>query len=188
MSNSYTYSPPCTTDELYRLYWGEGLTQKEVSCRLGVTQKVIWRAMHKAGIPTRKQAARNQKGEANNNWRGGRVLSARVADRPNITSGGYWYVYDPCHPNSNRGGYVAEHIKIATSGIPTGLPRGCCVHHVDLNKRNNSKENLAVCDRKQHAEWHNQLEEIAVAFMRAGWVSFSSDKGYSISREVPNCP
>ena len=81
---------------------------------------------------------------------------------------------------------MAEHILVATKKIGRPLLPGEHVHHIDLNKHQNLGDNLAVGTRKQHALWHNQLEELAVVFMRKGWIKFDDNKGYSLTKEVPN--
>lgn len=54
MSNKYTYSVPFTEEELYEDYVNQVITQAEIARKYGVSQKVVWRALHKMGIPTRK--------------------------------------------------------------------------------------------------------------------------------------
>lgn len=90
-------------------------------------------------------------------------------------------MYAPDHPNATKSGYVAEHIKIATlaAGV-SGLSKGQVVHHVDLDKMNNEASNLVIADRTQHANWHVQLERIAVSLMQRGMVSFDKERGYSL--------
>jgi hypothetical protein len=178
MSNKYTYSVPFTDEELYDCYVNQMMSQQEIADKFGTTQKVVWRAMAKMGVPTRQAVARNQKGEANNNWRGGRVLAATKAGHPTFNDRGYWYVYDPVHPNANPKGYVAEHIKVATEKAGRPLEKGECVHHVNLSKRDNSPENLAIADHREHALWHKQLEEIAVSFFKEGLIAFDPVIGY----------
>jgi len=183
MSNQYTYVPPCTSEELYRLYWDEGLTQTEIAKRLGTTQKVIWRAMRKARIPTRKAVPQNQKGQENPNWKGGRVLMAQKAERSPFSDSGYWYVYKPDHPHAIKNGYVAEHILVATEQAGRMLQPDECVHHKDLDKHNNKPNNLVICDRKQHRQYHLELELVAIQLYREGLVNFA-DGHYVISDEL----
>lgn len=37
------------------------------------------------------------------------------------------------------------------------LPKGCCVHHLDLDKFNNSPENLQLLEIDYHNKFHNNL-------------------------------
>ena len=55
---------------LRRLYVDEGLTQQEAAAAMGTTQKVIWRALKRFGIPAHPQIKRNQRGALNDAWKG----------------------------------------------------------------------------------------------------------------------
>jgi hypothetical protein len=70
MSNKYTYSIPFTEQQLTRCYQDEGMTQTEIAERFGTTQKVVWNAMRRFGIPARVPFKRNQRGSNNSSWRG----------------------------------------------------------------------------------------------------------------------
>mgnify|MGYP003820998027 FL=1 len=133
------------------------------------------------GIKARVAAKRNQYGPKNSSWKGGRVLVAkgkRQRGERSSFGNGYFYVLMPDHPNSNKTGYVAEHVLVATTERGRPLTTEECVHHIDLNKHNNEPKNLAITDRTTHSIWHAQLEEIAVSFMREGLVQFDPDRGY----------
>lgn len=181
MSNQYTYSVPFTEQQLSDDY-SSGMTQEEIGRKYGVSQKVVWKAMSRMGIPTRVAKKRDQYGTKNSSWNGGRVLVAKSKKQRNERSSfgnGYFYVLAPDHPNCNKSGYVAEHIVVALNAAGKDkLSKGEVVHHIDLDKHNNSSSNLAICDRITHANWHNQLEELAVQFMRAGLIEFSIEHGY----------
>lgn len=179
--NQYTYKPPFTEEELYRDYVVLRMSQSEIAAKYGTTQKVVWRAMHKMGVPTRIAAKRNQLGPLNASWKGGRILTAtKKRQRGERTSfgNGYYYILDPSHPNSDKRGYVAEHILVATKERGKPLTEGELVHHINLDKHDNSPENLIIADKQTHAEWHNQLEEIAISFMREGLITFDPVDGY----------
>lgn len=182
MSNQYTYATPFTEDELRRDYVVLRMSQSEIATKYATSQKVVWRAMAKLGIKSRVAAKRNQHGELNATWKGGRTLRAKSkrqrGERASFGNG-YFYILDPSHPNANKSGYVAEHICVATRERGRPLDFGEMVHHVDLNKHNNAPSNLAITDPKQHAIWHAQLEEIAVSFMREGKIAFDPAIGYS---------
>jgi hypothetical protein len=182
MPNKYTYSVPFTEEQLYSDYVNEGMTQSEIARKYGTTQKVVWRAMHKMGVPTRIAAKRNQHGPLNSSWKGGRTLQAKHAKRTRFSDAGYWYVLKPDHPNATKSGYVAEHIYVATEHAQRPLTDGECVHHKDMQKQNNHPDNLVICTRKQHREYHLQLEHIGVQLYRAGFVVFGPD-GYELSEQ-----
>ena len=158
MANKYTYSPPFSEEELYDAYVTQGLTQAEVAEKFGTSQKVVWRALGKMEIPARKAAKRDQRGEKNSSWKGGRVLVAASSVGTRFSDAGYWYVKNPDHPNATKHGYVAEHIVVATETIGRPLEKGECVHHKDALKHNNAPENLHVCTLREHRELHLQLD------------------------------
>lgn len=181
MSNQYTYAVPFTEADLHRDYVTLRMTQEEIAAKYGTTQKVVWRAMEKMGIERRVAAKRDQRGALNTTWKGGRVLAAKNkrqrGERASFGNG-YFYILDRFHPNAKSGGYVAEHIVVATKARGRALDTGEMVHHIDLNKHNNELKNLAITTASAHAIWHAQLEEIAVSFMREGLVAFDPTRGY----------
>jgi hypothetical protein len=134
--------------------------------------------MKKMDIPTRVAAKRDQAGEKNSSWKGGRTLQAAHAGETRFSDGGYWYVRKPEHPNATKSGYVAEHILVATEKAGRPLVPGECVHHLDLNKQNNHPDNLVICSRKKHREYHLELELVAVKLFRQGKVKFDVERGY----------
>lgn len=181
MSNQYTYAAPFTAEELHRDYVQLGMSQGEIAAKYNTTQKVVWRAMHKLGIPTRKAAKRNQLGTNNSTWKGGRVLCAKAkrqrGERAEFGNG-YFYLLIPDHPNANKAGYVAEHIAVLTAHIGRPLREGEMVHHINLNKHDNRIENLALTTAAEHAIWHTQLEELAVSMLLAsGLITFDPAGG-----------
>ncbi len=182
MSNKYTYSVPFTEEQLFNDYVKLRMSQEEIGAKYGTTQKVVWRAMKRMGVPTRVAAKRNQRGPANTSWKGGRVLSAKVKRQRGERAAfgnGYYYVMEPDHPNAHKGGYVAEHILVATRQRGRPLDKGEMVHHINLQKHDNRPENLIICKGREHAIWHVQLEELAVELLKEERITFSPPHGYS---------
>lgn len=178
MSNGYSYRPPFTAEELRRDYIELRMSQAEIADKYETTQKVVWRALKKCGIPSRRAVKRNQTGEANSTWRGGRILLGQKRLKGRHWFGGYVYVRQPDHPHATRGGYVAEHLLVATRARGRRLARGEMVHHIDLDKQNNAEANLVITTAAQHARWHAQLEEVAATMLRDGLLAFSAERGY----------
>jgi len=194
MTNKYTYSVPFTEEELYQAYVVDGLNQHECAERLGVTQKVIWRAMKKMGIPARVAAKRDQRGEKNSSWKGGRILvNHKTKDGHRYLSSrnankGYYMVRVPEHPHANRYGYVFEHVKVALDAAGMGvLPESCCIHHINFIKLDNRPENLIVCEKARHREYHAKLESVIGELFDKGIVGFDPEIGYFVRGGDAEC-
>jgi len=181
MSNQHSYRVPFTEEQLTTDYFKLRMSQKEIAVKYGTSQKVVWKAMRKMGMAARTAAKRDQFRENNPTWKGGRILVAvakKKRGERTAFGNGYYYLLHPEHPNCDARGYVAEHIYVVTAQRGKPLARGEMVHHIDLNKHNNSPENLAVTTASEHSVWHAQLEEIAVQFMREGRIGFDAARGY----------
>ena len=179
MSNKYTYSVPFTEEELYEDYVNQVMSQAEIARKYGVSQKVVWRALHKMGIPTRKAYKRNQKGPLNSNWQGGRVLDNKRTYKTSYQTQGYMLIRKPEHPNANKSGYVYEHIYVALEkyGLEK-LPSGFCVHHINENKLDNRKDNLVLCTNSKHGYYHASLIPLIQKLVDNGVIAFNEEKGY----------
>lgn len=194
MSNKYTYSVPFTEEELFQAYITDGMTQYECADKFGVSQHVILRAMRKMRIPARKAVKRDQKGDKNASWKGGRILvnyktqhGHRFLSDRNAHKG-YFMVKDPDHPNAQKSsGYVFEHIKIAleSDGRNQLNPDGC-VHHINFIRTDNRPENLAICLKIKHREFHGKLESLIGELYDLGIVEFDKENGYFLKGVIIN--
>lgn len=187
MSNKYTYSVPFTEEQLYDAYVNKGMSQYECAELFGTSQKVVWRAMKKMGIKARKAAKRDQFGEKNSSWKGGRILvGATTPEGYRIASDTrgkkkYYMVLCRSHPNANKYGYVFEHIKVALeSAGREKLEKDECVHHINCIKTDNRSENLQICSKAKHRDYHAGLENIVPELLERGIIEFDADAGYFI--------
>ena len=79
--NKYNYKPPCSKEELTRMYYLERMTYREIAERLNITVKRVQTAMRKHGLIARNSAKRNQYGTSNANWKGDKAGYAALHRR-----------------------------------------------------------------------------------------------------------
>lgn len=145
-------------DDVVRMY-ESGCTQMEIAEALGVTQKVVWRFMKNHGIKARVACKRNQQGENNSSWKGGKRISEQ----------GYVEIYMPDYPKAKQNGYVREHILVAEQMLGRPLlyfgirdSRTEVVHHINGIKTDNRPENLLVLCVNEHHKLHSAVTKEAL--------------------------
>ena len=79
----------------------------------------------------------------------------------NRTLNGYIVVYKPEHTKAmnskNWKGYVYEHIIIAEEDYGRQIKDNEVVHHLDMDRSNNSPNNLIILDKKSHNKIHKWI-------------------------------
>jgi hypothetical protein len=113
----------------------------QVLCECG-TEKIL--KVHHLGVGRTSGCGcqRSQPGNVNPSWRGGRWVDTRE---------GYVHVYAPEHPNSDKRGYVCEHIKVMTERLGRPLVKGETVHHKHGVRDDNRLEKLELWSTAQPA-------------------------------------
>lgn len=72
---------------------------------------------------------------------------------------GYVMVYLPEHSNNVKG-WVQEHRIICEEKIGRVLDKKFVIHHIDMNKWNNSINNLMIFpNNKSHISFHKKIEQ-----------------------------
>lgn len=72
-----------------------------------------------------------------------------------IKRNGYWAIYLPKHPYSNKQGYVFEHRLVVEKDIGRYLLPTEVVHHIDYSKTNNKVDNLQLLSSNaEHKDIH----------------------------------
>ena len=141
-------------DKFKELYYGQNMTQHEVARAMGVSQKVVFNFMRRNRLPARKAIKRDQRGEANDYWKGGRRINEQ----------GYVEIYMPEYDHTRVNGYVREHIYVAEKMLGRRLKfygvgdgRNEVVHHINGDKTDNREENLLVLTANEHIRLHNAV-------------------------------
>lgn len=166
LEQQYARGTKLPEDKVREMY-ESGMTQAEIAKELGVTQKVVWRFMLRHGIKARVASKRDQKGEKNDSWKGGRRINEQ----------GYVEIYMPDYEHTRPNGYVREHIYVAEQMLGrklifygVGDQRNEEVHHINGNRQDNRKENLLVITAAEHRNLHwasdKKLNEILLERIR----------------------
>lgn len=92
----------------------------------------------------RTRFKKGQLKELSSAWKGGKWKN----------SDGYIFVYQPEHPNSNKG-YVFEHRLVMEKHIGRYLSNKEIIHHINGNITDNRIENLKLVTRAEHNKIHN---------------------------------
>ena len=147
-------------DKLIELYVKEKLSCKAIcrKCNINIALAGnIGRKLRQLGVQIRRDA-----GENHHNWKGGRIVKGE----------NYIGIWNPMHERADGQGYVYEHTLVyeREKGI---LPKkGEVLHHIDMDKHNNSIENLYLCGNREHIEVHRSLEKLIPDLMKKGIIVF----------------
>ena len=89
----------------------------------------------------------------------------------------YTKIYSPQHPRADITGHVPEHILIMEKKLGRPIQKDEIVHHIDLDKLNNDKSNIYVCEtNSNHLSIHRQLESIAGGLVKDGFIIFKNSR------------
>lgn len=115
--------------------------------------------LRKMGIEIRKDA-----GQYHHAWKGGRILKGD----------GYIGVWNPKHEGADKQGYVYEHTLIIEQKIGRLPEKGEVIHHINLDKLDNSIDNLWLCGNKEHLVCHRSIEKLIKPLLEKGIIMFEN--------------
>lgn len=166
-------------DTLRSLYWGQGLSGKQIAKRLGCSPAAVSMRMKASGIKTRsphdyppseKQIAawrENGKklGQSESNKKRAAVLGRKNKGRrkrsdyefgghEKVRDDGYIKVYVPDHPCATKDGFVMKHRLVMERHLGRYLTPDEDVHHINHVRNDNRLENLMLLTKKEHAALH----------------------------------
>lgn len=132
-----------------------------LASELGVNYSTIRRLLKTSGLHAKCKID-------NHRVKGGRKRTT-VEDK-------FGYIYaGPEHDYLDDNGDTQRrplHMVIAEEKIGRKLASDEVVHHINLDKKDNRPENLAVCNNADHRKMHQDLEHLAGRLMEAGYISF----------------
>ena len=104
------------------------------------------------------------------NWKrhGDPLYTDKIRQRP--TKDGY---------EKARGKYKVRHRKIIAELLGRELLSNEVVHHIDMDKLNNNKENLYVCTKNEHSSIHQQFNKLARELIKYKIIKFKDGKYYT---------
>ena len=167
------------SDETLReMYYGKGMSGKEIASELGCSKAAVCMRMKESGIkarsphdypPTQKQKkawAENgrklgrkprtdeQRAKLSAAQRGRRKRNYDFGGHEKLRSDGYVKVYVPDHPHATADGYVMKHTLVMERHIGRYLEDDEVVHHINHVRDDNRLENLSLMKKHDHQTMH----------------------------------
>lgn len=154
--------------------------QKTCECGCGMPTKKVDRNTPKKGLRKGVDYRRfihghNQRGELNNNWKGGKRKRKNYGYIDSLSS----------RQKSNRDRRrVSEHRIIAEKILGKKLPKKAVIHHADNKGGNNSLGNLVICEDSRYHSLLHKRQRAYFACGHANWLKCPYCKKYDDPRNM----
>lgn len=162
-----THSTERQNEMVTRYNNGESAT--EIAKSMGLWATSVVRVLKRHGIELRD----TRSGENHPSWKGGRI----------VKGDNYIGIWNPEHERADNQGYVYEHTLVMEQKIGRLPIKGKeIVHHINLDKHDNSPKNLYLCDYVKHTTMHRYLDRMIKPLLEMGVIEFDEKNGkYVIS-------
>jgi hypothetical protein len=104
-----------------------------------------------------------------------------------LHSNKYDYRYCPEHPRSGSDGYVLDHIYVAEITANRTVTETEVVHHINMNHKDNSPDNLHIMDNKKHSQCHgHSLNKALIPLINTSIITFNKNTSrYQVNELLP---
>jgi hypothetical protein len=149
-------------EELEKLYYKEELTMKEIGKLYDCSKGTVWKWFQKYNLKARKMVGKNH-----GRWKGGRTNKGD----------GYIGIHKPKHQKADKSGYVFEHTLVIEKENGRLPKNNEVIHHINLDKKDNSPENLYLCTYKEHSKLHRAMEGMIKELLKGDIIYFDREEG-----------
>lgn len=111
----------------------------------GIYKKAYKMGLRKSREIEYQNRSEARKGDKGSKWKGGTKSHK-----------GYRQILKPDHPRADSAGYVLEHIIVWEEETGVAVPKNCCVHHLNGDKKDNRIENLCLMQFAAHTVHHHK--------------------------------
>ena len=147
-------------EKVYDLYVNDRKSLADICRMYGLSESSksnISRKLKEMGVEIRQD-----KGENHHAWKGGRI----------IKGDGYFGIWKPEHERADNQGYVYEHTLIVEEKLGRLPRKDEVVHHINLDKLDNSPSNLWLCVNREHLICHRSIEKLIKPLLECGIIEF----------------
>lgn len=159
------YTRALTEEELRQMYWGEGLSTKDISKKTGLSLGGVRHLMVVYGIERRTLsdsvtiARKSHRASYVGRKQSPEEIAKRAETRKRNHPAKGVYTNNKGYLRYSTGEYEGRlvHVVIMEKHIGRRIKPGECVHHINGNKQDNRIENLRLMAVGEHSTLHNDL-------------------------------
>lgn len=149
--------------------WNEGVSTREMYKYFKCSHESVLEALHRLygsdAVKERKRKTLARKSKCYAETHGANRTYKKPLEKK-------WYSVVPkpsWWTGKTKGDYIYLHQFVyCTVNFLTEIPKGYCVHHIDLDKQNNASSNLALMTHADHMKLHSSIRRGGVTTIPKG--------------------